>query len=80
MVENKVKSIIAKHLGKPDSHINLHQNIVEDLGADSLDMVELVMRMEDEWGIIVRDEEAEKMKTVQDVVNFVLLKSAGNQR
>ena len=70
-VENKVKEIIVEQLGvTPDEVIN-EASFVEDLGADSLDTVELVMAFEEEFGIEISDEDAEKIKTVQDAVSYI---------
>ena len=62
----KVKSILAEQLNVKADKIKLESKIVEDLGADSLDVVELLMTMEDDFGIAVSDEEAVQLKTVQD--------------
>ena len=70
-VENKVKEIIVEQLGvTPDEVIN-EASFVEDLGADSLDTVELVIALEEEFGIEISDEDAEKIKTVQDAVSYI---------
>ena len=70
-VENKVKEIIVEQLGvTPDEVIN-EASFVEDLGADSLDTVELVIAFEEEFGIEISDEDAEKIKTVQDAVSYI---------
>jgi acyl carrier protein len=70
-VEDKVKAIIKEQLGVGDSEIRLEASFVEDLGADSLDLVELVMAMEEEFGIEIPDEDAEKIRTVADAVAYV---------
>ncbi|MDH3258045.1 MAG: acyl carrier protein [Deltaproteobacteria bacterium] len=69
--EQKVKEIIASQLGKEVSEIPLESSFMEDLGADSLDVVELVMAMEEEFKIEIPDEEAEKIKTVKDAVEYI---------
>lgn len=70
-VEKKVKEIIVEQLGvTPDEVIN-EASFVEDLGADSLDTVELVMAFEEEFGIEISDEDAEKIKTVQDAISYI---------
>ena len=70
-VESKVKGIIAEQLGVAEDEIKITSSFIEDLGADSLDTVELVMAMEEEFEVEIPDEEAENIKTVQDAVNFV---------
>ena len=74
-VAEKVKSIIVEQLGvKPDQVVPT-ASFVNDLGADSLDTVELVMALEEEFGIEIPDEEAEKILTVQDAVKYIEKKS-----
>jgi acyl carrier protein len=70
-VEGKVKKIIAEQLGVAEDEIKTTSSFIEDLGADSLDIVELVMAMEEEFEVEIPDEEAENIKTVQDAVNYV---------
>jgi acyl carrier protein len=70
-VEKKVKEIVAEQLGRDASEVTNEASFIEDLGADSLDIVELVMAMEDEFGIEIPDEEAEKIKTVKDVIEYI---------
>ncbi|MFL5370695.1 MAG: acyl carrier protein [Myxococcales bacterium] len=70
-VEAKVKSIIAEQLGVGEDEIKSESAFIEDLGADSLDIVELVMAMEEEFEVEIPDEEAEHIKTVKDAVNFI---------
>jgi acyl carrier protein len=70
-IESKVKSIIADQLGVGEDEIKPESSFIEDLGADSLDIVELVMAMEEEFEVEIPDEEAENIKTVQDAVNFI---------
>lgn len=67
----KVQDIVAEKLGIEKSKITLEASFIEDLGADSLDTVELIMRMEEVFGITIPDEEAEKLKTVGDVVKYL---------
>ncbi len=69
--EQKVKEIIANQLGKEVAEIPLESSFMEDLGADSLDVVELVMAMEEEFKIEIPDEDAEKIKTVKDAVEYI---------
>ena len=70
MFEN-VKSILAEQLGLKADKIKPESKIVEDLGADSLDVVELLMTMEDDFGVTVTDEEAVNLKTVSDIVKML---------
>lgn len=70
-IEAKVKTIIAEQLGVAEGEIKINSSFIEDLGADSLDIVELVMAMEEEFEVEIPDDEAEKIKTVQDAVNFI---------
>ncbi len=69
--EARVKSIIADQLGVAEDQIRLDSKFIDDLGADSLDIVELVMAMEEEFETEIPDEEAENIKTVQDALNYV---------
>ncbi|MGB8930639.1 MAG: acyl carrier protein [Anaeromyxobacteraceae bacterium] len=70
-IEAKVKTIIAEQLGVAEGEIKITSSFIEDLGADSLDIVELVMAMEEEFEVEIPDDEAEKIKTVQDAVTFI---------
>ena len=70
-VEEKVKSIIVDQLGVNESEVTAGASFVDDLGADSLDTIELVMAFEEAFGIEIPDEDAEKIKTVQDAVDYV---------
>ncbi|MGC9364272.1 MAG: acyl carrier protein [Fidelibacterota bacterium] len=67
----KVQEIVAEKLGVEKSKITKEASFIDDLGADSLDTVELIMKMEEEFDIEIPDEEAEKLKTVGDVVNYL---------
>lgn len=67
----RVKKIIVDRLGVEESVITLESNFKEDLDADSLDVVELVMELEDEFDLEISDEDAEKIATVGDVVNYI---------
>ena len=71
MVFEKIRDIIVDQLGVDEDEITLETNLMKDLSADSLDAVEIIMAIEDEYGFEIPDEEAEKMQTVQDLVNFV---------
>ena len=68
---DKVVKVVADQLGVKEEEVKPHAKFVEDLGADSLDTVELVMALEEEFGIEIPDEDAEKAKTVGDVVNYI---------
>jgi acyl carrier protein len=70
-IEAKVKSIIADQLGVGEDEIKPASSFIEDLGADSLDIVELVMAMEEEFEVEIPDEEAENIKTVGDAINYI---------
>lgn len=67
----KVRSIIAQQLGAEEAEITEDSHFIEDLGADSLDTVELVMALEEEFGIEISDEDAEKIQTVGDVIKYI---------
>ncbi len=69
--EAKVKNIIADQLGVGEDEIKPESSFIEDLGADSLDIVELVMAMEEEFEVEIPDEEAENIKTVGDAINYI---------
>ena len=68
---DRVKKIVAEHLGVEETKVTDNANFIDDLGADSLDTVELVMAFEEEFGCEIPDEEAEKIQTVQDAVNYI---------
>lgn len=68
---DRVKKIVAEHLGVEETKVTDNANFIDDLGADSLDTVELVMAFEEEFGCEIPDEEAEKILTVQDAVNYI---------
>ncbi|MBP1713293.1 MAG: acyl carrier protein [Deltaproteobacteria bacterium] len=70
-VERRVIEIIVEQLGVSEEEVTMEASFIEDLGADSLDLVELIMAMEEEFGIEISDEDAEKIQTVQDVVNYI---------
>ena len=71
MVFDKIKEIIMEQLQVDKSEITMETNLMKDLSADSLDAVEIIMAIEDEYGIEIPDEEAESIQTVQDLVRFV---------
>ncbi len=70
-VASKVKQIIAEQLGVDEPEIKNDSSFIDDLGADSLDTVELVMAFEEEFGIEIPDEEAEKITSVQDAISYI---------
>jgi acyl carrier protein len=70
-VEEKVKSIIVDQLGVNEAEVAGTASFVDDLGADSLDTIELVMAFEEAFGIEIPDEDAEKIKTVRDAIEYV---------
>ena len=71
MVFEKIKEIVAEQLDVDTSEITLETSLTKDLEADSLDAVEVIMEIEDEYGIEIPDEEAEKFVTIGDIVNYV---------
>jgi acyl carrier protein len=77
-VEAKVKDIIINELGVEPEKVTPEASFVEDLGADSLDTVELVMAFEEEFGMEIPDEEAEKLQTVRDAVNYIQQHAQGD--
>ena len=70
-LNNKVRDIIVEQLGVPPEDVNGEASFIEDLGADSLDIVELIMALEEEYDIEISDEDAEKLQTVGDAVNYI---------
>ena len=70
-IYDKVKEIIIDKLGAEDSKINLEAKFIDDLGADSLDTVELIMQFEEEFGIEIPDDEAEKLLSVSQAIDFI---------
>jgi acyl carrier protein len=70
-VEDRVKSIIVEQLGVDADEVTPEASFVEDLGADSLDTVELIMAFEEEFGVEISDDEAEKIKKVRDAVEYI---------
>jgi acyl carrier protein len=70
-VEKRVREIVAEQLERDVNEVTNTASFIDDLGADSLDIVELVMKMEEEFGIEIPDEEAEKIKTVNDVILYI---------
>ena len=76
-VAQRVKKIVVEHLGVEADKVTDNASFIDDLGADSLDTVELVMAFEEEFGIDIPDEDAEQMRTVGDAVSYLKKHSAG---
>ncbi len=74
-VDEKVKKIIAEQLGVEEGEVTPQASFIDDLGADSLDTVELIMAFEEEFGIEIPEEEAEKIATVQNAVDYIASKA-----
>ena len=70
-VAERVKKIVIEHLGVDESKVSVGTSFIDDLGADSLDTVELVMAFEEEFGCEIPDEDAEKIQTIQDAITFI---------
>ena len=70
-VEKKIKEIIIEQLGVREEEVVSEASFIDDLGADSLDLVELVMVLEEEFGQEIPDEDAEKIQTVQDAIDYI---------
>ena len=70
-VEERVKAIIMKHLDVPEDEITPEASFVDDLGADSLDIVEISMAMEEDFELEIPEEEVDNIKTVQDAINYI---------
>lgn len=70
-VVQRVTEIIVEQLKVSPEEVTLEASFIDDLGADSLDLVELIMAMEEEFGLEISDEDAEKIQTVQDTVNYI---------
>jgi acyl carrier protein len=75
-IEEKVKQIVVEQLGVDEAEVTASASFVDDLGADSLDTVELVMAFEEAFGMEIPDEEAEKIKTVQNAIDYIEAHSA----
>ena len=70
-VDRRVIDLIVEQLGVSEEEVTMEASFIDDLGADSLDLVELIMAMEEEFSLEISDEDAEKILTVQDVVNYI---------
>ncbi len=75
-IAERIKAIIVEQLGVGLEEVTPEASFIEDLGADSLDIVELIMALEEEYDMEIPDEDAEKIQTVQDVINYVQGKNA----
>ncbi|MDP3937816.1 MAG: acyl carrier protein [Deltaproteobacteria bacterium] len=73
-IEERVKEIIVEQLGVNEEEVIPEASFIDDLGADSLDIVELVMAMEEEFDMEIPDEDAEKIQTIQDAINYIKAK------
>lgn len=76
-VEQKVRTIIAEQLGISEDEVQRESTFIEDLGADSLDIVELLMALEEELNMDIPDEDAESMRNVGDLIDYLVSKSTG---
>ena len=71
-LEQRVKKVVAEQLNINEADIKNESAFIDDLGADSLDTVELVMALEDEFGVEIPDDQQEKLRTVQDAIDFIV--------
>lgn len=74
-IDERVKKIVVEQLGVKEEEVTNDSSFVDDLGADSLDTVELVMALEEEFNIEIQDEEAEKITTIQEAIDFISSKA-----
>ena len=70
-IEKKIKEVIADKLGKSVDEIKDEASFIEDLGADSLDIVDMIMKLEEEFGISIPDEDLDKIRTVKDAIDYI---------
>jgi acyl carrier protein len=70
-IEKRIKEIVAEQLGVDEAQVSKESSFMDDLGADSLDTVELVMALEEEFEIEISDEDAEKIQSVQDAIDYI---------
>ncbi|OGT43769.1 MAG: acyl carrier protein [Gammaproteobacteria bacterium RIFCSPHIGHO2_12_FULL_40_19] len=75
-IEDRVKKIVIEQLGVKEDEVKNDASFVDDLGADSLDTVELVMALEEEFDVEIKDEEAEKITTIQEAIDFIKKRAA----
>ena len=71
MTFEKIRTILSEQLSVEDEEISLDSNIIDDLGADSLDLVDMAMTVEDEFGLELPEEMLEKVQTVEDIINYI---------
>ncbi len=71
MVLDRVKQLIAEQMDIDESKLSPNSDIIKDLGADSLDIVEMLMNLEEEWGLVIDDEDVPKLHTIKDVVDYI---------
>jgi acyl carrier protein len=76
-VSERVKKIVIEHLGVDEDKVTDNASFIDDLGADSLDTVELVMAFEEEFGVEIPDDAAEKIQTVKDAISFISANAGG---
>lgn len=79
-IQDRVSSIIAEQLGVKTEEVTSEASFIDDLGADSLDTVELIMALEEEFNIEIPDEDAEKMTTVGDAINYIDAKTSSKEK
>ncbi len=77
-IEMRVKQIIVEQLGVDEGEVVANASFVDDLGADSLDLVELIMAFEEEFGFEIPDDDAEKLLTVRDAINYIEMNVGGD--
>ena len=70
-IEKKIKEVIADKLGKSVDEIKDEASFIEDLGADSLDIVDMIMKLEEEFGVSIPDEDLDKIRTVKDAIDYI---------
>lgn len=71
MIIDKIKAMIAEQTGVDEDRITMQSDILKDIGLDSLDIVELIMNAEEEWDIVIDDEDVASFKTIADVVSYI---------
>lgn len=76
-VSERIKKIVIEHLGVDEDKVTDNASFIDDLGADSLDTVELVMAFEEEFGVEIPDDAAEKIQTVKDAISFISANAGG---
>jgi len=79
-IRAKIKKIVVENLGVSEDQVTDDAQFIQDLGADSLDQVELVMQLEEEFGADIRDEDADKLNTVGDAINYIAARTSGDAK